>query len=151
MTKEAAALVEGAKQWATYYGEYSNGPEGHALTAQLRARAAWAENNADAFADIFIDNGSALFGDTQLKGREEIRGYLVEAFAGPYKATRLFEEPREVRLLTDSSAIIVTDGGLVREGEETVDPANLVRAMWVAVRHDGDWRIVSYQSCPIRN
>lgn len=151
MTKEAAALVAGAKQWAGYYGDYSNGPEGHVLTAQLRARAAWGDNDADAFANMFIENGSALFGDNQLKGREEIRSYMKEIFAGAAKGSRLSEEPREVKLLTDSAAIVVTDGGVVRDGEEGLDPANLIRTTWIAVRQDGDWRLASYQTCPIKS
>ena len=73
MSGKASSLVAGAKQWASLYGDYANGKEGAVLTVPLRLRAAWESNDADALADVFIENGSMLIGDEQLKGREEIR------------------------------------------------------------------------------
>jgi uncharacterized protein (TIGR02246 family) len=150
MSKEAASLVAKAKQWASYYGDYPNGEEGAVLTAPLRVRAAWAANDADAFADMFIDNGSQLVGDTQLRGREEIRSYMKEAFAGGWKGSHLTEEPREIRLLTDDVAVAITQGGVVRAGRDTLEPTDEVRTMWVLVKRDGDWRVASHQTSPVK-
>lgn len=151
MTNKAAMLVEGAKEWAASYGDYPNGSEGAALTAPLRARAAWGANDADAFAQMFIDNGSALFGDRQLVSREEIRQYMAEAFAAGWKGTRIIEEPREIKLLTETTAVIVADGGMARDGEETFNENTTARTVWVVVKRDGDWRVASYQSCPVKS
>lgn len=150
MTTQAASLVAGAKQWASYYGEYPNGEEGAVLTAPLRIRAAWTANDADAFADMFVDNGSMLAGDTQLMSREEIRAYLADVFAGAYRGSRMTIEPREIRLLTSSVAVAVTQGGIIRDGEESLAATAQERAMWVVVKRDGDWRIASYQTSPIK-
>ena len=150
MTKSASALVAGAKEWASHYGDYPNGEEGHVLTAPLRIRGAWDANDADGFADMFIENGSMLVGDTQLKSREEIRTYMAEAFKGGYKGTRLSEGPREIRLLNDTVAVAVTQGGLVRPGQEAVAAEDEVRALWVIVKRDGDWRVASHQTSPIK-
>ncbi|MDI1461459.1 SgcJ/EcaC family oxidoreductase [Catellatospora sp. KI3] len=147
MTNKAAMLVEGAKEWAANYGDFSNGSEGAVLTAPLRVRAAWGANDADAFADMFIDNGSALFGDRQLTSREEIRQYMAEAFAAGWKGTRLIEEPREIKLLTETSAVVIADGGVARDSEENFT----FRTVWVVVKRDGDWRIASYQTSPVKN
>jgi uncharacterized protein (TIGR02246 family) len=149
MTKKAAALVAGAKQWASYYGDYANGVEGAVFTAPLRVRAAWEANDADAFAELFIENGSMLAGDTQLVSREQIREYMAEAFGGAYKGSRLTVEPREIRMLTDSVAVAVSEGGVIHDGATSLEAADNVRTMWVAARLDGDWRIVSYQTSPI--
>lgn len=150
MTNDAAALVDGAKQWAKNYGDFPNGEEGAVLTGPLRVRAAWAANDADAFADMFIENGSTLFGDLQLTSREEIRSYLAEAFAGGLKGSRLVEEPVEIRLLTDTTAVVISKGGVVRDGEDSLDPSNEARVMWVVAKQKGDWRIASYQTSPIK-
>jgi uncharacterized protein (TIGR02246 family) len=151
MTNKAAILVEGAKEWAANYGDFSNGVEGAVLTAPLRVRAGWLANDADAVAEMFIENGSALFGDLQLMNREEIRKYMADAFAGGWKGSRLIEEPREIKLLTDSSAIIISDGGVARESDESLTTAATVRIVWIAVKRDGDWRIASYQTSPIKS
>lgn len=149
MSSKAASLVAGAKQWASLYGDYSNGEEGHALTAPLRVRAAWADNDAEAFANMFIDNGSALFGDTQLTSREQIRSYVAEVFDGPYKGSRLDERPREIRLLSKGVAVAVMEGGVLRAGQEDLAPADTIRTMYVLVKVDGDWRVASYQTSPV--
>ncbi|MEU9826060.1 SgcJ/EcaC family oxidoreductase [Micromonospora chersina] len=151
MTTDAASLVAGAKQWASYYGDYPNGEEGAVLTAPLRIRAAWGDNDADAFAGLFIENGSLLIGDTQLNGREEIRAYMAKAFAGGWKGTRLTEQPRDIRLIADEVAVAITEGGIVRPGEDGLDPLNEERAMWVLVKRDGDWRVAARQTSPIRS
>jgi len=77
MSSDAAKLVAQAKEWAGHYGKYSNGVEGAVLTVPLRIRAAWDRNDADAFADVFTDEGSMLVGDNQLTSRDQIRSYMT--------------------------------------------------------------------------
>jgi uncharacterized protein (TIGR02246 family) len=149
MSDKAASLVAQAKQWASYYGNYPNGTEGAVLTVPLRIRAAWERNDADAFAEVFIDNGSLLVGDEQLRGREEIRSYMAEAFGGTYRGTSISEEPVEIQMLTDDTAIAITQGGICQVGESAVDPAGEYRAMWVIVQQHGDWRLAARQTSPI--
>jgi uncharacterized protein (TIGR02246 family) len=150
MSDDAATLVAQAKQWASQYGDYSNGEKGAAYTAPLRVRAAWEANDPDAFAEMFIENGSMLVGDLQLNNREEIRSYMADAFGGGYGGSRLTEEPIEIRMLTDTVALAITEGGVLRAGQETLAPTELVRGTWVIVKRDGDWRIASRQDCPIK-
>lgn len=150
MSSKAASLVDHAKQWAGNYGAFPNGVEGAVLSAPLRVRAAWDDNDADALADLFTDNGSMLFGDEQLKGREQIRGYLTDLFQGPYKGTRLTEKPLDIRLLTEDVALAVTEGGIVLEDETELAPERESRTMWVLVRHGGEWKVASHQNSPTR-
>lgn len=149
MPGKATALVAGAKQWATHYGAYANGPEGAVLTLPLRAGAAWNANDAEAFANLFTADGSELIGDTQLQGRDEILTYLTEAFEGSYKGSRLSQEPLEVNLLTDRVAVAITEGGLLRSGETTPAPENKFRAVWVIVKQDRDWQLFAHQTSPL--
>lgn len=146
---KAASLVDQAKRWATYYGPFTQGEKAAALTAPLRARAAWDAGNADAFADVFVDNGSILFDDDQLTDREVIRDYLTEAFAGKYEGTRCVHDPIEVRILTPDTAVVITEGGLLYDDETTVPADRAVRATWVTVRRDSEWQLFSQQTSPI--
>ncbi|OLB81268.1 MAG: DUF4440 domain-containing protein [Actinobacteria bacterium 13_2_20CM_2_71_6] len=149
MSSDAAKLVAQAKEWAGHYGKYSNGVEGAVLTVPLRIRAAWDRNDADAFADVFTDEGSMLVGDNQLTSRDQIRSYMTGAFAGPFQGSRLVDEPVDIRLLTDHVALAVTEGGVVYAGETEPSPDRMARSTWVASRRGGDWRLVSYQSSPV--
>jgi uncharacterized protein (TIGR02246 family) len=149
MTTDSANLVAQAKAWAGNYGKYSNGVEGAVLTAPLRARAAWDSNDADAFAATFTDEGSMLAGDTQLTSPAQIRAYMAEAFAGPYRGSRLVDKPVDIRLLADDVALAVTEGGVAYAGETEPSRERLARSTWVVARRDGDWRLVSYQTSPV--
>lgn len=149
MVSKAAELVAKAKQWAGYYGPYANGPEGAVLTVPLRLRAAWDDNDAEAFAAMFTENGSMLLGDDQLCGRDQIRSYVTDAFQGAHQDTKLVEEPLEIRFLSDDVAFAVTEGGVLEKGQSEVARERLVRTTWVTVKRDGDWRLVSYQNSPV--
>jgi uncharacterized protein (TIGR02246 family) len=150
MASKASELVAGAKQWASRYGAFPNGEEGAVLTAALRVRAAWDSNDADAFAGMFIENGSMLVGDNQLMSRDEIREYMGEAFAGGWKGSRLTDEPLDIRLTNEGTvAVAITEGGIVRPGAEALEKADRTRTMWVIVKRDGDWRVASHQTSPL--
>ena len=148
---KAADLVTGAKQWAGQYGTFSNGTEGAVLTAILRCRAAWDAGDAGSFTDMFIDNGSMLVGDEQFSDREAIRDYMTAALNGPLKGTTLVETPRVIKLITPEVAVAITEGGVAAPGDAEPDQAGIVRATWIAVKQDGDWRIASHQTCPIHS
>jgi uncharacterized protein (TIGR02246 family) len=150
MSSDAARLVAQAKEWASSYGKFSNGPEGTVLTVPLRLRAAWERNDADAFADVFTENGSMLAGDEQLTGREQIRAYMTEAFAGPLQGSRLSVQPLDIRLLTGDVGMAVTQGGVIQQGATDLDPGQEARGVWVTARQHGEWRLVSYQTSPMR-
>jgi len=149
MSQKADSLVAQAKEWASHYGQYSNGVEGAVLSIPLCMRAALETGDADAFADLFTENGSMLLADTQLNGREAIRSYMAESFAGPDRSVRVLEEPVEVRTIAPDAALAITDGGLLREGETELDPAQVVRSMYVIVKQGAEWKLISHQSCPV--
>jgi uncharacterized protein (TIGR02246 family) len=152
MSEKASSLVAGAKQWATYYGQFTQGEESAALTAPLRARAAWDANDADAFADVFTENGSILVDDEQINGREAIRAFFTEAFAdgGALAGTRIITDPIEIKVLEPGVAVVLTDGGVLHGAETTVPQQQTVRGSWVTVREGEEWRLVSQQTSPVK-
>ncbi|MEJ2885803.1 SgcJ/EcaC family oxidoreductase [Actinomycetospora aeridis] len=149
MTTSASTLVDQAKHWADRYSGYTTGDEGAALTVPLRARVAWDEGDADAFADLFTDDGSMLIADDQLRGRDQIRAYAAEQFAGDLAGTVLVEEPTEIRTVAEGVTVAITTGGVTRPGVELTD-GEKVRASYVLVRRDGVWKLLSHQTSPIQ-
>jgi uncharacterized protein (TIGR02246 family) len=149
MSDKADSLVSQAKEWAGHYGQYSNGAEGAVLSVPLRIRAAWESADADAFAEVFTENGSMLVGDTQLNGREAIRSYMAEGFAGPYRGAKVVEEPVDVRLIAPDAALAITDGGILPPGRDELEPGEVSRAMYVIVKQGPEWRLISHQTCPV--
>jgi uncharacterized protein (TIGR02246 family) len=115
-----------------------------------RIVAAWGAYDADAFADVFTADGSMILpGGIYATSREQIRGFMRAAFAGPYQRTQVVGEPIAIRRVGDDVAVVTTQGG-VRGVEETeVAPEKLVRATWVITRDGDDWRLLSYQNTPV--
>ncbi|WP_143229874.1 SgcJ/EcaC family oxidoreductase [Actinophytocola xanthii] len=146
---KASSLVAQAKKWAGHYGSFANGKESAVLSVPLRIRGTWEQGDADRFAEVFVENGSMLVGDEQLTSREEIRAYMASAFEGAYRGSSLVDEPQEIRFLSEDSAIVITEGGVLKAGETTLPAERKVRTMWITVKRDGDWYLLNYQSSPI--
>jgi uncharacterized protein (TIGR02246 family) len=149
MSAKASKLVAGAKEWASYYGDYTQGEEAAAFTVPLRARGMWDANDAEGLADIFVENGSFLVGDEQLTSQSQIRDYMKAAFAGGLGGTKLAQEPVEVRLLTADTALIITNGGIVPAGETELPAGASTRDVWITVKRDGVWHLFSLQTSPV--
>jgi uncharacterized protein (TIGR02246 family) len=114
-----------------------------------RIVAAWAENDADAFADVFADDGTMILPGLYRNGRESIRAFMAEAFAGPYKGTRVTGQPINIKFLGREAVLLITMGGVLAPGESEVSNSRAIRASWlVAKQPDGQWRLAAYQNCP---
>ena len=150
---DASTMLEtaGVAEDPSYYRQFTGADEKAALTIGLRIQAAWAANDADAFADVFAENGSLLMRDEQLKSRAEIRSYMADGFAGPFRGARVTGWPLEVKFLDDDVVCFVTQGGIVLATDDELLPEREIRAVWVAVRRaPGKLELMSHQSSPIK-
>ncbi|XVV01003.1 SgcJ/EcaC family oxidoreductase [Actinosynnema sp. CA-248983] len=134
-----------------YYGAFTSPAQKAVLTVPLRVQAAWAANDADAFADIFTENGSELIGDDQMTSREEIRAYMTAGFAGVFKGSRVRGWALSLKFLSDDVALLVTGGGVIFAGADDIAPEHELRSTWVILREaPGRLRLVAHQSSPIK-
>ncbi|MBE1576293.1 SgcJ/EcaC family oxidoreductase [Amycolatopsis roodepoortensis] len=117
-----------------------------ALTQKVIA--AWAYHDADAFADVFTEDGTMILAGSFANGREEIRKFLKNAYDTNYKGTQVTGKPLSLRFLSPDSAVLLTQGGVLYKGESEVADHNAIRASWTVARQDGEWRLAAYQNTP---
>jgi uncharacterized protein (TIGR02246 family) len=115
------------------------------LTSKLTE--AWAEKSADAFAAIFTDDATVVLpGGIYLKDNAEIRAFMGRAYQGPYRGTGVLGAPLGIRFIDTSTAVMVTEGGVTQPGADEVAPEDFIRATWVCVKIDGEWKVSAYQN-----
>ncbi len=121
-----------------------------AAIAAVPARivAAWAAHDADAFAEVFTEDGTMILPGMYQKGRDDIRAVMTAGFAGPYQGTQVTGQPIEIKLLAPGAAALITEGGVIAAGETEVSDAAAIRASWIVVDRDGQWQLAVYQNCP---
>jgi uncharacterized protein (TIGR02246 family) len=118
------------------------------LDVFARLYEAWEANDAETFVADYTDDASVVQPGVYKKDREEIRTTMAAGFAGPLSGSRATEHPVDVRFLTDETAVVIGEGGIIFPGQDAVPGERLVRATWVLVRRDGGWRIASYHNSP---
>jgi uncharacterized protein (TIGR02246 family) len=130
----------------------STGPSAdeQAAIAAVPARmvAAWAAHDAVAFADLFIEDGTMLLPGVYQRGRDRIRDFMASGYAGRYKDTTVTGKPIEIKPLGPGVVALLTEGGVIPAGASELRPQDAIRASWILVRRDGEWRLAVYHNCP---
>jgi uncharacterized protein (TIGR02246 family) len=118
------------------------------LDVLKRGYEAWEANDADAFVGYYLHDASVVQPGVYKKDREEIRTTMAAGFAGPLKGSRVFDRPQDIRFLTDETAIVVSEGGIVFPGQDGDPSEPSVRATWVLAKRDGSWFVAAYHNSP---
>lgn len=109
--------------------------------------AAWADNDAEAFAALYTENATVVMPGVFHQGRAAVREYMGAAFAGPLKGSRGVDEPQDVRVEGDT-AIVVSRAGILFAGEESLPTERERIATWVLTRAAGSWSVAAYSNAP---
>jgi uncharacterized protein (TIGR02246 family) len=118
------------------------------LDVLKRGYEAWEANDAEVFVADYLADASVVQPGIYKKDREEIRTTMAVGFAGPLQGSRAFDHPQDIRFLTDETAIVVSEGGIVFPGQDVVPSETLVRATWVLAKRDGSWYVAAYHNSP---
>src|SRR6202034_4207152 len=89
---------------------------------------AWEAGDAVAFVADYTDDATVVQPGVYKKDREEIRTTMAAAFAGPLSGSRATDHPSAIRFLTDDTAIVISEGGIIFPGQDAVASEGLVRA-----------------------
>lgn len=108
---------------------------------------AWADNDADAFAALYLDSATVVMPAVLRLGAAAVRDQMAAGFAGPLKGSRGVDEPQDIRIIGDT-AIVVSRAGIILAGEQSLPPEREVHATWVLVKQDGRWAIAAYANAP---
>jgi uncharacterized protein (TIGR02246 family) len=121
-----------------------------AVVAVIQALyAAWEANDADEFVAEYLEDATVVQPGVYKKDRQEIRTTMAAGFGGPLKGSRVIDTPTDVRFVSDETAIMVSEGGIVFAGETTCPSDRMVRATWVMSKRDGHWFVAAYHNSPL--
>src|SRR5579875_2452559 len=109
--------------------------------------------DSDAVSQLFAEDSSFVVAEgTVLNGRAAIRKYFDDLTAGSDKWGTSLQGVHSVvdvewkAVLSESTVILRTHGGLIFPGEEDVAPGRLGVQTWTVHRANDHWLIVSYQN-----
>jgi uncharacterized protein (TIGR02246 family) len=111
---------------------------------------AWARGNGSSFAATYTDDGDlTTFDGTHLVGRPAIASFMQVQFDGFLKGTRVLAEPKRIRFIDDSAAVMITEGGVAFPAETSVPSERLSIQTFVVTRRDGNWLFAAFQNTRI--
>lgn len=108
----------------------------------------WNKRNAAGMTGLFATNGTLIgFDGSQLNGQKEIYAVLDEIFAN-FPTAAYVSIVKEVRVLTDTTALLLAVAGMVAEGSNDISPEVNVLHSITAVHEESTWRIALFQNTP---
>lgn len=109
---------------------------------------AWNRRDAEAFAKLFAADGSIVgFDGSPINGSADIESHLRPIFAD-HPTAAYVSKIREVRFLSDDTALLRGVAGMVPPGQHDINPATNAIQSLVAVKAGSDWQIAHYQNTP---
>lgn len=109
--------------------------------------AAWADNDAKAFAETFAADATSILPGSYRKGKEAIHDNMAAAYDGPFKGSRVVDEVQQVRFLGADAAVVTSRSAVLMAGETEAPDDRWVMATWVLSRQEGRWLISAYHNC----
>jgi uncharacterized protein (TIGR02246 family) len=111
---------------------------------------AWNAQDAAAMARLFADDGAQVgFDGSEAQGAQTIQQHLAPIFRD-HPTKRFVHIVREVRQLTNDTALLRAVAGMVpRDSLELDESKNVIQSL-VVRREAGSWRIALFQNTPAK-
>jgi uncharacterized protein (TIGR02246 family) len=108
----------------------------------------WNRRDAEGYAALFDEDAHLVgFDGSMIDGRGEIAPTLAKIFAD-HPTQEYVSRIRAIRFLSPDVAMLGAVAGMVPRGQSDIDPRlNAVQTM-VALKRQGEWRIVLFQNTP---
>ena len=110
---------------------------------------AWEAGDADGMVANYTADATAIMTGSLRDSRDEIREKMAAAFEGPLKGSSTYNKQLGLRFVGPGAAIIVTESGILFDGETEVPDTGRVNATWVFEKRDGQWLIAAYHNSPV--
>ncbi|MGJ4745231.1 SgcJ/EcaC family oxidoreductase [Leptospira sp. SA-E8] len=118
------------------------------LTLYRKLLTAWNQRDASFMASLLSPEGDLVgFDGSQMKGPEEVRTTVGDIFSH-HKTAAFVSLVREIRILSDKTALLRAVVSMVAEGEKEINPAvNAIQSL-VASKENGEWKVSLFQNTP---
>jgi uncharacterized protein (TIGR02246 family) len=123
-----------------------------ALNEKLtRLAAAWANGDADAYANEFSEDAQYIaFDGSRMSGRAAIAAGHRPLFTGFLRGSKLHAAETEIRFVAPDVALILARGAVLKRHQRTPSKRRLSVNTTVAVRREGHWVFVAFQNTRYR-
>jgi uncharacterized protein (TIGR02246 family) len=109
---------------------------------------AWADGDANAFADSYAEDATVILPGVYLRGKAEIRARMAAAFAGALKGSRRRHAVQSIRSRSSGTAIVITISATVFPDEDEPAAERRELATWLFSQRGERWLVEAYHSCP---
>ena len=110
---------------------------------------AWAAGDADGMVANYTPDATAIMTGSLRDSRDVIRESMARSFAGPLKGSSTADKQLSLRFVGSDAAIVVSESGILFDGQTEVPDAGKVNATWVFEKRDGRWLIAAYHNSPV--
>jgi len=118
------------------------------IDAIERVMDAWERNDANAFVEAHGEEATVVTVEgLYCKGREPIRSLMTMLYAGPFKGSKVFWKPEDIRFVGDDAAIVIYWNGILLGGVKELPPEETRRATTFLSKQDnGEWLVEAFQN-----
>jgi uncharacterized protein (TIGR02246 family) len=111
----------------------------------------WNRGDAESFAEPFVNDADFIaFDGTHFKGKNAIIESHRPLFDKWMKGTRLVGECISIRFLNPEIALLHATGGTIMKGRAGPSPERDSIQTMVAVKRNGEWRLIAFQNTRVR-
>jgi len=111
---------------------------------------AWADHDAQAFADLYVEDATIVLPGTFHQGKQAIADYMQRGFSGPLKGSRGVDVAQSIRIIGTGAAVVVSKAGILMAGQTDLPIDRERIATWVLVENGNRWLVSAYSNSPAR-